>query len=135
MASGIYKKGQGYWTRFVSVIAWLLLVLMGVVWLWNLLGAVRIGELETVYIQAGAAVILAALAGLLSVYLIYHHRRFGDFLIATEGEMKKVNWSSRREILGSTRLVILLTLFIALICWGLDSGFAWLFLRVGVLEG
>ena len=34
-------------------------------------------------------------------------------MIATEGEMKKVNWSTRREIIGMTWVVIGLTVFIA----------------------
>ena len=43
-----------------------------------------------------------------------------DFLIATEGEMKKVNWSSRKEIRGSTIVVIGLTIIIAVIISVMD---------------
>ena len=57
MAVGIYKKGQGYWTRLMSAIALGLVVLLGVIWLWDLLAGVKIGNLQTVYIQATAAVI------------------------------------------------------------------------------
>ena len=31
---------------------------------------------------------------------------FADFLIAAEGEIKKVSWSSRKEIVSSTTVVI-----------------------------
>ncbi len=54
---GIYKKGQGYWTRMMSAIAAGLIILMGSVWLWETLAGVQVGSLQTVYLQAGTAVI------------------------------------------------------------------------------
>ena len=57
-----------------------------------------------------------------------------DFMIATEGEMRKVNWSTRREIVGSTILVILLTLFIALFCKIADLVFSTFFQWMYVLQ-
>lgn len=36
-----------------------------------------------------------------------------DFLIATDSEMKKVNWTSRKELIGSSKVVILFMFFIA----------------------
>ena len=55
-------------------------------------------------------------------------------MIATEGEMKKVNWSTRREIFGSTWVVIGLTVFIAIICFGFDRMFQYIFTLMKVLE-
>jgi preprotein translocase SecE subunit len=57
-----------------------------------------------------------------------------DFLIATEGEMKKVNWSTRREVVNSTGVVIFTMLVIAIFCFLCDRGFAWTFLQIGVLD-
>jgi preprotein translocase SecE subunit len=57
-----------------------------------------------------------------------------DFLIATEGEMKKVNWSSRREVMSSTGVVIFTMLTIAIFCFVCDRVFAWSFLQIGVLD-
>ena len=57
-----------------------------------------------------------------------------DFLIATEGEMKKVNWSTRREILGSTWVVIGLTFVVALIIGVLDLTYSSFFSWVNVLD-
>ena len=37
-----------------------------------------------------------------------------DFLIATDSEMKKVNWTSRKELIGSTKVVIIFMFLIAL---------------------
>ncbi len=134
MAATIYKKGQGYWTRLMSAIAMGTLVLMGVVWLWDLLAAIRIGTLEVVYIQATGAVITLAFFGWLGYYLIGCKAKVVDFMIATEGEMKKVNWSSRREILGSTWVVIGLTIFIALYCFSFDFVFQQVMTWMGVLD-
>ena len=57
-----------------------------------------------------------------------------DFMIATEGEMKKVNWSTRREIIGSTKVVILFTVLLALLLFVVDLSFQALFSWIGVLK-
>ena len=134
MAAGIYKKGQGYWTRLMSAIGFGMISLMGVVWLWDLLATSRIGELQPVYVQAAAAVIVLGVSGWLGYYLIGRKPLVVDFMIATEGEMKKVNWSTRREILGSTWVVILFTIFIAIYCFSFDTIFQWVFTLMKVLE-
>src|SRR4029453_7412768 len=97
----IYKPGQGYYTRLMSAIGLSLLILMGVVWLWKLLATVRIGKLEPVYVQAGVAMLVMGVFGWLGYMLIGCKPPVVDFMIATESEMKKVKWSSRRGIIGS----------------------------------
>jgi preprotein translocase SecE subunit len=134
MAVGIYKPGQGYWTRLMSAIAYGVLVLMGAVWLWDHLATTRIGSMETVYVQGGAAVLVTAVFGVLGFWLLARRRPVVDFMIATEGEMKKVNWSSRREILGSTWVVIGLTIVVAILCAVFDLVFARFFQAINVLE-
>lgn len=134
--AGMYKKGQGYWTRMMTAIGSGLLTLMGAVWLWDMLAGVRLGTLETIYVQAGSSVILVAVFGYLTYYLVGRKPKVVDFLIATEGEMKKVNWSTRREIMGSTWVVIGLTMVVALIISVLDYGiYTPLFNWMNVLEG
>jgi preprotein translocase SecE subunit len=134
MAVTIYKKGQGYWTRIMSAIAYALIVGFGAVWLWELLSTVRMGELQPVYVQGAAAVVVIAVFGVIGYWLIGRKPAVVDFMIATEGEMKKVNWSSWREIRGSTAVVIALTIFIALLCSGYDFIFATFFRFIGVLD-
>ena len=135
MAFAIYKKGQGYWTRTMTAISTGLLVFMGSHWLWESLKGVRFGNLETVYIQAGAALLVVTVFGWLAYYLIGCKHKIVDFLIATEGEMKKVNWSTRREITGSTWVVIGLTVVIAGIISVLDYLiYSPLFRAMNVLE-
>ncbi len=132
--AGIYKKGQGYWTRMMSGIASGLLILMGASWLWKTMNGVRIGAVETVYVQAGTAVIFIGGLSVVCYFLIGVHKRVVDFLIATEGEMKKVNWSTRREIMGSTWVVIGLTFVVATIIAFLDMCYSMVFQALKVLD-
>ena len=134
MSVGIYKQGQGYWVRLMSAIGFGLLVMMGVVWLWDQLSSVQVGDVQPVYIQGGIAVITVTICGLIGYHLIGRKPKLVEFMIATEGEMRKVNWSTRREVVGSTILVILLTLFIALFCQVADLGFSAFFQWAGVLD-
>lgn len=149
MGLRIHKKGQGYWTRVMSAIALGTLVLMGAAWLWDNFKNVRLGGsdeidpatkalvdpgLEPVYTQAGVAVIFVGFFALLGYYLIGCKPKVVDFLIATEGEMKKVNWSTRREIRGSTIVVIGLTFIVAVIIGVLDLAYLKIFQWITVLD-
>jgi preprotein translocase SecE subunit len=48
--------------------------------------------------------------------------------------MKKVNWSTRREVMSSTGVVIVTMFAIAIFCFVCDRAFAWGFLQIGVLD-
>jgi preprotein translocase SecE subunit len=134
MFAGLYKPGQGYYTRLLSLIGLSLIVLMGVAWMWKLLANTRFGPFtQPVYVQALSAVVLVAVFGAIAYVLIGRKPRVVEFMIATESEMKKVNWSSRREIMGSTWVVIGLTIFLAMFCFGFDFAYAWVFRALGVL--
>jgi len=132
MAFSIYKSGQGYWTRMLSAIGLGAIVLAGVAWLW--------GQFQgwfnhnTVYYQGGMAVSVIVFFGLLAWYLLGRKVRIVDFMIATEAEMKKVNWPSRKEIFGSTIVVIAGTLLMASLLWLINICFAALFQAVGILQ-
>ncbi len=135
MGPGIYKKNQGFYTRVCSAIAMAVLVLLGAKWVWDQLGQIRMeNSSATIYVQATGAALLVAIFGFIGYYYIGRKQRVVDFMIATEGEMKKVNWSTRREILGSTWIVIGLTIFIALFCFAFDWFFSSIFRWMEVLD-
>lgn len=134
MAIGIYKQGQGYWTRLMSAIGVGMLIFMGGVWLSSELANIRLFGMEPVFTQGFAFLLVAAVFGWLAFTYLGRNPRSVDFLIATEGEMKKVNWSSKREIMGSTWVVIGFTVLVAILCFVLDLVFQRLFIEVGVLE-
>jgi len=78
---------------------------------------------------------LLAVIGYL-VYLVYwKNRKTVEFFIATEGEMKKVNWSTRKEIVGSTWVVIIVAAAITGILFVVDMFFSEVFKMAGVLYG
>lgn len=134
MAMGLYKPGQGYWTRLMSGIGFGMIVLMGGIWLSRQVTNVRLFGLEPVWSQALAFSVVVAAFGIIGFYLIGRKPNFVDFLIATEGEMKKVNWSSKKEIMGSTWVVIAFTVFVALFCFAFDRVYQFIFIKAGVLE-
>jgi len=86
------------------------------------------------YVQAAVAVALLLTGGGL-LWWILNKPRVADFLIATEAEMRKVNWPTSSEIIGSTWVVICGTIFMAVLLFVVDIGFALLFRSIGVLEG
>ena len=133
MAVAIYKKGQGYYTRVYTAIGYALLVLWGAYWLVQQLNGLDVGISEQ-YIQAGVAIIFIGVFSYIGYLFIGKRKRSVDFLVATEGEMKKVNWSTRREVSGSTLIVIIISFFIAVLCWLFDNVFAWFFALIDVLE-
>jgi preprotein translocase subunit SecE len=55
-------------------------------------------------------------------------------MIATEGEMKKVSWSTKNEIIGSTKVVIMFTVLLALVLFVVDLAFQTMFSSIGVLK-
>ncbi len=125
----IYKKGQGKYTRIITFVA-----ATGIV----LIAAVATSEFFKGYeltrppmirfgIPMGAVVALGAL-----VLWLINRPKTADFLIATEGEMKKVSWSSRKEIVGSTKVVIVTTFILAAILFGVDMVLIFLTKQAGI---
>jgi preprotein translocase SecE subunit len=67
-------------------------------------------------------------------WLVFQQRTTVDFMIATEGEMKKVNWSSRKEVLGATKVVIFTVLALGFLLFIVDTLFMLMFSGMGVLK-
>ena len=78
----------------------------------------------------GAAVVL----GIVLWRVVFANRNSSDFMIATEGEMKKVSWSTKGEVIGSTKVVILFTFLLAALLFVVDVVFQNLFQWIGVLK-
>lgn len=85
------------------------------------------------YLRLGIA-IAVIIAGAVLVYWLVG-RRMGsvDFLVAVDGEMKKVNWSTKRIIQNSTTVVILASFFIAAALFGIDYILGTFFQLIGVM--
>ncbi len=81
---------------------------------------------------------VGSLIVILGVGLIYWHvgrrPRSVDFLIAVDGEMKRVNWSTRQTIIDSTMVVIGATFLIAAVLFAADWFLQWVYAMSGVVK-
>ncbi len=125
----IYKKGQGKYTRMTTLLTAVSLAAIAAVSMSEFLTSYS--ATQTPLIRYGAPLLLVACVGLLVLWII-NRPKTADFLIATEGEMKKVSWSSKKEIIGSTKVVIITTLIMAMILFIVDLSFRLLFLKAGI---
>jgi len=121
----IYKRGQGKYTRLCSAFAaaiiaglgcWQLYIKLEASALWGVSQRVHLW-IETL-VPAGLFVVLA-----LVIAWLMNKPSVGDFLIAAEGEMKKVSWSSRQEIAVSTFIVIVVVVLMAILLGATDITF------------
>jgi preprotein translocase SecE subunit len=93
-----------------------------------------IAKFEKTYLQGGVAAAVLLLGAIVILWFCYSNKRFSEFLIATEGEMKKVNWSSRREVFGSTWVVIGISVIIAAILFVTDIFFRWIAASIDLIQ-
>jgi preprotein translocase SecE subunit len=89
---------------------------------------------ELIYLQGGVAGLLLLGGSLLVFWVVARRARTVEFLISTDGEMRKVNWSTRKEIWGSTSVVVAATFLIAGILFGFDVILQGFFTLIRVLE-
>jgi preprotein translocase subunit SecE len=125
----IYKPGQGKWVRWGTVAGAVLIAGLGAGWL---------GYYEPHLATSGLLWQLVAVAIwlLLCAWVTFwfvNSPRWAEFLIMTESEMRKVSWPSRREVINSTKVVILLTFGLGGLLWIVDVGFLGLFKWVGIM--
>lgn len=133
MSLAIYKKGQGYYTRMGTALAGAAISALGCWALYQKLEGILNGDPIRQWIRAGVpALILAVL--FFVIYKVLNHPGIADFMIATEGEMKKVSWSSRKEIVTSTRVVVVTVIILAVLLGLIDYLFSLFFHTIGVLE-
>ena len=98
-----------------------------------MLGSFGVATTQTksisIYIIGGLLALFA-----LVVFWLMNKPNNADFLIATDSEMKKVNWTSKKELWGSTKIVIIFMFLIASMLFGFDIIFGYLFYWAGVLK-
>lgn len=118
MRLNIYKRGQGKYTRLCSVFGAALIVGLGCLQLYNKLQAGDLSLWIETMVPAGL------FAGFcLLIFWLVNKPSIADFMIAAEGEMKKVSWSSRKEIAVSTFIVIVVVVLMAVLLYFTDLSF------------
>ncbi|HIJ53940.1 MAG TPA: preprotein translocase subunit SecE [Planctomycetes bacterium] len=125
MAFDIYKRGQGKYTRLCSTFGAAIIAGLGCLRLYKKLQGWDLGLWVETMVPAGLFVVLALL-----VLWLVNKPSIADFMIAAEGEMKKVSWSSRKEIAVSTFIVIALVILLAVLLGVTDLGFQVFFDRL-----
>ena len=123
MGFEIYKRGQGYYTRLYSALMMFVIVAFGCYALHEKLLGTNIW-VETL-VPTGLCVVLGFV-----IYWLMNKPNFADFLIAAEGEIKKVSWSSRKEIAVSTFIVIFVVASMTIMLFAADFVFKYLFMEI-----
>ncbi len=131
----IYKLGQGTHTRIGTAVALGLMVVWFAVFLHEKLSVVSTNPATARLWQVGAAIAVIAIFGATGYWLLALNRKVCDFLIATESEMKKVSWTSRKDIVGSTKVVVFVVVVLSILLFIVDIGFMVFFTEIGVLKG
>ena len=118
MNLSIYKRGQGRYTRLGSAGAAAGIAAIGCLQLYRTLDASDINLWIVTMVPAGLLLALSVL-----FLWMVNKPNIADFMIASEGEMKKVNWSSRQEIAVSTFIVIAVVVILAVLLGIADFAF------------
>ena len=118
MLTKIYKPGQGKYTRLSSGFVVATIVAFGCLRLYQKLGA---SDLNLWVVSLVPVAVFGAFGVL--IYWLLNKPLLADFLVAAEGELKKVNWSSRREVFVSTIVVIIVVVAMAVLLGTTDLAF------------
>ena len=128
MAFDIYKRGQGKYTRLGSFAAAAIIAGLGC---WQLY--IRLEAWDGPWPRKTMLWIATMAPACLFVCLIVviswlvNKASVADFMIAAEGEMKKVSWSSKAEIAVSTFIVIVVMILMGVLLGVTDISFQLLF--------
>lgn len=131
----IYKKGQGYWTRMGTVAGAGLIGLWAAYFLYSHLQVWMLdadNRPRNKWIMGIVVVFLAVYS--LIAWWIMNNRNNVQFLIETDSEMKKVNWTNKQELIGSTKIVIVFMFLTAAFLFVMDLIFGYLFYVIDVLK-
>ena len=120
MAFKIYKRGQGYYTRLYTAITIFVIATFGCYALYGKLKG------ASIWIETLVPTAVCVAFGLFGYWLV-NKPNVADFMISAEGEIKKVSWSSRKEIIASTIIVVCVVLTMAGLLWITDMTFQMLF--------
>jgi preprotein translocase SecE subunit len=78
--------------------------------------------------------LLLAVGALWFSYRVVNYPTFADFLIATEAELNKVSWTSRKHLFRDTMVVLVTVVLMTVFLFVVDIAWGFLLSRVGVLQ-
>ena len=124
-----YKWGQGKNTRLCTALAGGVIAAIGC---WRLYEMLQLADFsEKIRLWVGTVVPLAVF-GIIAwfLYWIVNKPSIADFMISAEGELKKVSFASRREIVVSTFVVITVVVLMSVLLGAADISFITFFSKV-----
>jgi len=126
----IYKRGQGKYTRLGSGLGWGIIAALGCLALYGQLNTIDFKNQQVeMWVKTMVPVGVFVMLGVFIYWLLNKHS-IADFMIDAEGEMKKVSWSSRKEIMVSTIVVISVVIIMGVIFFFSDLLFSMFFTDV-----
>ena len=129
----VLKQGQGIHVRWGTAIGAGALAVALAEFVWDRMQIFAFAE-SNFFIRAGIPVVVLVAAAWFIFWLVGRSATTVDFMIATEGEMKKVNWSTRKEVWGATKVVIITVLSLAIMLFVEDMFFIFYCAGIGVLK-
>ena len=143
-----YKRSQGLKVRRLTMLGILIITLSGVWALYQGASLIGIGDWELAMpfglqsmlvlpdVRFSLPLVLAGLS-LWFTYRVVNVPAFGDFLIATEAEINKVSWSTRKQLVRDTITVLITVVLLAVFLMFVDLFWGWLLSRsfIGILPG
>ena len=124
---GLYKPSQGRITRQVTCAVLWIVIALASLRLYQTLNQADVWQ----YIGPLALLVI----GFWAAYRAVNFPKFADFLIAVEAEMNKVSWPSKGELIRSSVVVIFVIFMLAIVLFGYDVFWQYLFKNVlGILK-
>jgi len=116
-----YKRSQGKIARQVTL--WTLLAIVAIAAyrvyaIWTT-GAIWSRLFPVPALRYAVPAVLFAVGAWIS-YRVVNYSRFADFLIAVENEMNKVSWPSRKELVRSSLVVIIVIALLVVVLFAFD---------------
>lgn len=145
-STGAYKRGQGLRARRGTMLGVILLVGSGI-WAYGrgattggLPWAIDLPLLDPrdweLVIFRSPKIMIPLLIGALGIWFAYRlisYPRFADFLIATEAEMNKVSWASKKKLVQDTIVVLVTMVLMAVFLLLVDVIWSFLLTKINVL--
>jgi preprotein translocase subunit SecE len=133
----VYKPGQGYYTRLGTALGAGIIILFTGYFVWKqaplLVNAFSIPKNYERYFQLGCVLAVVLIMGSFTWWMTNKPKSV-NFLSEVDSEMKRVNWATRAEWIGSTRIVIIFMLLITALLFAYDIIFRNFFYLIGVLK-
>jgi preprotein translocase SecE subunit len=142
-----YKKNQGQRVRRGTILGILVLAVCGIYTLlahrtletgpehWQVTIPFTEGKTWIILPDLRFTVpILLAGAALWIAYRVVNYPVFADFLIATEAELNKVSWTSRKRLIQDTIVVLVTVILLTVFLFFVDQLWARVLTRIGVVQ-